>query len=112
MEFPITRERLQNYKNGEAKEREITKRVNEMIHHICNQIETTVLTTSEKRCIYSLKGKLAYNLIFNCLMIENNGIQLPPNGLLPQLVEALKEKCVGCDIIVDPLNTYIIIDWS
>ena len=31
---------------------------------------------------------------------------------LPRFVEKLKETFVGCDIIIDPLKTYLIIDWS
>ena len=31
---------------------------------------------------------------------------------LPQFIDKLKETFIGCDIIVDPLKTYLIIDWS
>jgi hypothetical protein len=31
---------------------------------------------------------------------------------LPLFVEKLKEVFIGCDIIIDPLKTYLIIDWS
>jgi len=30
----------------------------------------------------------------------------------PQYIEKLKAIFIGCDVIVDPLQTYIIIDWS
>lgn len=41
----------------------------------------------------------------------------PPNAeqlnqALPEFIEMLKETFIGCDIIVDPLKTYLIIDWS
>ena len=32
--------------------------------------------------------------------------------LIPRLVKKLKETFIGCDIIIDPLKTYVIIDWS
>ena len=32
--------------------------------------------------------------------------------LIPILVEKLKETFIDCDIVIDPLKTYIIIDWS
>jgi hypothetical protein len=31
---------------------------------------------------------------------------------LPQFIEKLKAVFIGCDIITDPLKTYLIIDWS
>lgn len=34
------------------------------------------------------------------------------NQSLPEFIEMLKETFIGCDIIVDPLKTYLIIDWS
>jgi hypothetical protein len=34
------------------------------------------------------------------------------NQSLPEFIELLKETFIGCDIIVDPLKTYLIIDWS
>jgi hypothetical protein len=112
MEFPITRERLRNYMNGEAQEREIAKRVNETVGIICKEIEQTVIFKNEKKCVFELRGKRAYGLIFSPLQLGNNGIGLPSDGLLPQVIDALKEKCIGCDIVVDPLKTYILIDWS
>jgi hypothetical protein len=41
-----------------------------------------------------------------------NDIDVSESILIPLLVEKLKENFIGCNIIVDPLNTYIIIDWS
>jgi hypothetical protein len=34
------------------------------------------------------------------------------NQALPEFIEMLKETFIGCDIIIDPLKTYLIIDWS
>ena len=34
------------------------------------------------------------------------------NQALPEFIEMLKETFIGCDIILDPLKTYLIIDWS
>ena len=31
---------------------------------------------------------------------------------LAQAVDKVKEVFIGCDIIIDPLKTYLIIDWS
>ena len=31
---------------------------------------------------------------------------------LPEFISLLKENFIDCDIIVDPLKTYLIIDWS
>lgn len=32
--------------------------------------------------------------------------------LIPRFIEKLKATFIGCEIIVDPLKTYVIIDWS
>ena len=32
--------------------------------------------------------------------------------LRSRLLDKLRETFIGCDIITDPLNTYLIIDWS
>jgi hypothetical protein len=34
------------------------------------------------------------------------------NTYLPVFIHLLKETFINCDIIVDPLKTYLIIDWS
>ena len=34
------------------------------------------------------------------------------NEFIDKLTDKLKENFIGCDIIIDPLKTYIIIDWS
>ena len=34
------------------------------------------------------------------------------NKYLPEFISLLKENFIDCDIIVDPLKTYLIIDWS
>jgi hypothetical protein len=45
-------------------------------------------------------------------MHPHSQINPPLNGYLLQFIDKLKEIFVGCDIIVDPLKTYLIIDWS
>jgi hypothetical protein len=36
----------------------------------------------------------------------------PVAKYLPEFIDLLKENFIDCDIIVDPLKTYLIIDWS
>lgn len=47
--------------------------------------------------------------------IRNTGrsiLDVNESILIQLLVEKLKETFIGCDIIIDPLKTYLIIDWS
>ena len=34
------------------------------------------------------------------------------NEHIPMLIEKLKQLFIGCDIVIDPLKTYLVIDWS
>ena len=111
MKFPITRESLQAFdyakEQQEIKEEEIEKSLSLILQHLFKQFQQSMPSISkEKKFIWR-----------NMLSIK----QLSPGGSigdmekavhLPRFIEKLKETFVGCDIIVDPLKTYIIIDWS
>jgi len=125
MEFPISRERLQNYRANEADAAERKKRISEEIKIICRDVENKVLRTNERKYVYRLND----NTRNAPLQPMNSPMYLLNNGLLqsmsPQmyfsnqkvlfvkeLLEAIKNTFPDCTITMDPLETYIIIDWS
>jgi len=109
MEFPITRERLQKYRVNEAVLVENKQRVLKEIQVICKDVERIVLTTYESKYIYRIpnvvkNGELRLsNIPLTCVQ---------PLGILKELVVAIKNTFPDSNIMVDPLETYIVIDWS
>jgi hypothetical protein len=104
MELPITREQLQCYKDDYhiiARK----KRLNEIINDISLKIHQEILggRTQNKRFKYNIPNLYYYwgnsSATMNFIAIED-------------LVKVLKEKFIGCTIQTDPLDTYILIDWS
>jgi hypothetical protein len=104
MEFPITRQRLQNYKLHEALSVENKQRVLREIQMICKDVERTVLTTNERKFVYRISGDIKNS--------NNLRLNQAVNTLKELLVAEVRKTFPDCTIIVDPLETYIIIDWS
>ena len=109
MKFPITRECLQLFDHAkeqeELKEEEIQKGITRILEGICTQIKQTMhLNSKEKKFVWrQINSIRQFNIPgFNSKMDEH----------LPLFIEKLKETFIGCDIIIDPLKTYLIIDWS
>jgi len=111
MKFPITRERLQAFDSkedeDERKEEEIQKRLALILEGLCKEFERSMSSNIREkkfiwRQIHQIKQMSPYSSF--------GDMEKAP--YLPRFVEKLKETFVGCDIIIDPLKTYIIIDWS
>lgn len=109
MEFPISRDRLQNYRVNEAVLVETKQRVLNEIQNICKDVERVVLTTSDTKYVYRI------------LQEVKSGFTRPSNssvssiqavGILKELVLEIKKVFPDSNIILDPLETYILIDWS
>jgi hypothetical protein len=111
MKFPITRDRLQAFDSkedeDERKEEEIQKRLALILEGLCKEFERCMSSNiREKKFIWRNIGQIKQ-------MSPGSSIGDMEKALyLPRFVEKLKETFVGCDIIIDPLKTYIIIDWS
>jgi len=107
MKFPITREILQTYSIVKAKEElieeENQKLLTKYLDGICNNFKQLMPSNFETKTF----------VWHNIQQIRNIG-QVSKNkyDYLPQFIEKLKEIFIGCDIIIDPLKTYLIIDWS
>ncbi len=106
MKFPITRESLQafNYAKAQADiiEEEIQKRLTLTLDQICEEFKQSMPSNSREK-------KFVWRQLHNIRMISGHN---KPDEYLHQFIEKLKETFIGCDIIIDPLKTYLIIDWS
>ena len=109
MQFPITRDRLQNYGNEEAMNVAVALKVEQTVKKICHGVEVVATNNREKFYTYRLVDET--NLIPNI----GGGImarRYPPRPILNEVVVKLHELFPDCTIQVDPLKTYILIDWS
>ncbi len=102
MKFPITRETLQELTVEkvlkERAEEESEKKLNEVLEEVCFLFQSGIkFAVNEKKFVWRMR---------------NNHNFLKQADYLERLIEKLKEKFIGCDIIIDPLKTYVIIDWS
>ncbi len=141
MEFPITREGLQNFDCEAAQETAQEKRQKEqryafykaLIANICGDVEIKIMNAQQNSLILRDKqyvwkdigilgnwgrfltqshkyGEVIEIYRRNMSTYRINAEQL--NQSIPEFIELLKKTFIGCDIIVDPLKTYLIIDWS
>uniref|UniRef100_A0A6C0HFM9 Uncharacterized protein n=1 Tax=viral metagenome TaxID=1070528 RepID=A0A6C0HFM9_9ZZZZ len=114
MKFPIKREDLKGYEldkaNGEIKEKKFQKKLDELVVGICTIFEYMFPAChKEKRFYYHLES---LELDSIPLFDEKGFYVNKPGHTLNILISKLKEKFIGCDISVDILKTYLIIDWS
>jgi hypothetical protein len=133
MNFPISRERLQNL----SKEFEESQ-VNEFIKFIVDEIKTSILMKAytdspdntpglQSSSITLIPGQtltkkikltLPLQVSYQTLARHNrlNQAWLPPpcqwNSYLPTILEKLQELFPYVTFQVDPLKTYLLIDWS
>lgn len=117
MKFPITRECLQAFgykkqeekrkEEEERKEEEIQKKLAPMLESFCKDFERYISSNIyENKFVWWNIGPIKE-------MSPGTSIgDMEKTPYLPRFVEKLKETFVGCDIIIDPLNSYIMIDWS
>ena len=109
MNFPITRETLQSFDykkyRQDLKDEEIQKKFTQMVDQICKEFEQRIeKNIKEKQFVWN-----QLHLIRNMNVL---GFNSKTDEYLPQFIDKLKEVFIGCDIIIDPLKTYLIIGWS
>jgi hypothetical protein len=115
MKFPITRESLQAFdpvkEHEERMEEEVQKSFTQMIDIICKEVERNMHSKEKKYVWRNLH--LVRNLHINIRFpVGSTYKTMNTDEYLPRFIEKLKETFIGCDIIIDPLKTYLIIDWS
>ena len=109
MEFPITKERLRNYRIKEAFQAEVKMRVEVRTNEICKKIENVVLQTNEHKYRHNISEIDKYGVLRTTM---GPFPQIPSGGILKELIDSLKTKFPDSKIVLDPLETYILIDWS
>lgn len=112
MKFPITRETLQAFdyakEQKELRQEELHQRIEIVLENLCKTFKMNIQSNSQqKKFIWQLN-------YFNIYSIgnQNSKFNYTVDEYLPQFIDKLKEIFIGCDIIIDPLETYLIIDWS
>ena len=129
MEYPMTKKKLQNFRANEAPTVLARLRVEAVVNEICGEVERTALKTGSCSVIYptskfhtiAIKSKSMYaslcNLGGDYWRDPKTGFAgtLPPVTFLPILSTVLEDLVAlfpDSKISVDPLETYILIDWS
>ena len=111
MKFPITRESLQAFDYAkdqqEIKEEEIEKSLELILQHLCKQFQQSMPSISKEKKFVWRNIHQIKQLSPGCSIGD-----MEKAVYLPRFIDKVKETFVGCDIIVDPLKTYLIIDWS
>ena len=116
MKFPITRESLQAFnqttEEAEQKEEFIQRILECDITAICNELVRGMHEySSQKRIIWRTFQNISQRGMYHTGN-GNYSSNINIDEYLPRLVEKLKETFIGCDIVSDPLKTYIVIGWS
>jgi len=105
MKFPITRETLQEFtldqEYKERKEEHLQSQVAEMLRQICSEFKHTMLLNMG-----------AKRFIWRGLKTVRTKEKPEREEMCAVLMSKLRETFIDCDITVDALKTYIIIDWS
>ena len=99
MKFPINRTQLQQYDHvtyqNEQREEQLQRSLTKLLEKLCEEFKQMMPSSSrEKRFIW-----------------RNMHMRINPKDI-SRFIDKVKEQFIGCDIIIDPLNTYMIIDWS
>ena len=109
MKFPITREILQAFdyakEQEELKEEEIQKRLTLILDSLCKDFKQSMPSNSREK-------KFVWRKLNNITMMNHQDRTSSKKDYIPIFIDKVKEVFIGCDIIIDPLKTYLIIDWS
>ena len=111
MKFPITRESLQAFdyakEQEELKEEELQKRLTLILDELCKKFKQEMPSNSKEK-------KFVWRELNNITMMNYNyqGGNFSKKDYISIIINKVKEVFIGCDIIIDPLQTYLIIDWS
>ena len=110
MKFPITRESLQAFdyakEQEELKEEKIQKTLTLILDGLCTEFKSTMPSNSKEKKFVWRRG------LNNITMMNHPDRNLEKKDYIPIFIDKVKEVFIGCDIILDPLRTYLIIDWS
>ena len=131
MNFPVTREYLRTCVReeviAEKEKRQRYEFYEVLVKRICSDVENMILKspTRETQYVWKHVGILGYWRIFldsrysaDPISYYNGHIgphhpkDAAAQSYIPEFLEVLKTKFIGCDIVMDPLQTYILIVWA
>jgi len=138
MKFPVTRESLLAYdpvkQAAEKKEEQLQGALYQMLVQLRNDFEAAMpkdpsqndtrgislsRTTKEQDAIARIKDNFEQKrFIWSNLQHKIQEVSFYPGCVpitlehIPRFIDMVQESFIGCAVIVDPLKTYIIIDWS
>ena len=109
MKFPITRESLQAFDYAkeldELRDEEIQKRFALIIDELCKEFKQAMPANSKEK-------KFIWRGLNNISMMNRQDRNSTKKDYITIFIDKVKEVFIGCDLIIDPLKTYLIIDWS
>ena len=115
MNFPYTKERLHDL-HSEHLEAEIVNYVTEIADHISQQIINKAIATSKKTSGVIVSGiPPQRQLVFHFKHILGQSRRFltgPRETYIPQIISLLKQRFPDSVITIDPLRTYVIVNWS
>ena len=107
MEFPITRERLQNFQ-AEYKQFQNEKIISKIVESLTHKIfemagRQNVMNPTRmlQVMIREFGDQKNYGMLFGSL-----------TDYIPHIISKLQERFPGTTITMDPMKTYLYIDWS
>ncbi len=116
MNFPYKKERLHNlYEEHYAKEGELY--VKEIADHISQQVINRAIGTSNRTqdgVMYSISPDQRQLVIHfrNVLGISRRDTRKTKESFIPKIIDTIKGRFPDSVITVDPLTTYVIINWA
>jgi len=113
MNPPFTKERLHQL-NKEYIKSEVTNYIKDVTDYMSQQIINRAINTS-KPCYSGADITKLRNLVFKFrdILEQSKRILLSPKeSYIPQIIVELQIRFPDSTITVDPLNTYVIVDWN
>lgn len=108
MNFPISRESLQTF----TREKYYKEMDKEMIEkQIILDLDKFRKNFKDHMIGYQVEKKFVFGFPFHMNNVINSQ-KITKDEYINMFIEKVKELFIGCDFIIDPLKTYVIIDWS
>lgn len=98
----------------ETKEHAIQKRVEVIVAHITQQV---LQVAEQGRTHYLLDGNAPgkehlHPLLYVRPTHEDRTFRRYEVNVLPEVIAQLKRQFPDCDVLTNPLQTYVLVDWS
>ncbi len=115
MNFPYTKERLHDL-HSEHLETERMNYVKDVADYISQQIINKAIATNKKTdgVIYVVPPEQR-QLVFHFKHLLGQSrrlLQDSRESYIPQIIKEIQERFPDSEIIVDPLKTYVIVNWA